>query len=103
MDQNAKDLIGYGDNLFSKRIALMSLWQEQADNFYAERADFTVTRSLGMDFASILTTSYPLLCRRDLTSLVSTMLRPNDKEWFETSVMREDRLDSQGRKWLQEM
>lgn len=101
MDQTAKDLIKYGDDLFSKRIALMSLWQEQADNFYSERADFTVQRSLGMDFASILTTSFPLLCRRDLANLVSTMLRPNDKEWFDVSVMRDDRLDSQGRRWLE--
>lgn len=101
MDQRAKDLIGFGDNLFSKRVALNSLWQEQADNFYSERADFTVQRSLGLDFASILTTSYPLLCRRDLANNVSTMLRPNDKEWFETSVMREDKLDGPGRAWLQ--
>lgn len=101
MDQRAKDLLGYGDSLFSKRIALMSLWQEQADQFYSERADFTVLRSLGMDFASILTTSYPLLCRRDLGNLVSTMLRPNDKEWFEVSIMREDKLDDQGKKWLE--
>jgi hypothetical protein len=101
VDQRAKDLIAHGDDLFGKRIALMSLWQEQADNFYCERADFTVNRSLGMDFASILTTSYPLLCRRDLTNLVSTMLRPNDKDWFEVSVMRDDRIDSAGKKWLE--
>lgn len=102
MDQGAKDLIQYGDDLFGKRLALMSLWQEQADNFYSERADFTVQRSLGLDFAAILTTSYPLLCRRDLGNLVSTMLRPNDKEWFEVSTMREDKLDSAAKKWLQD-
>lgn len=101
MDQGAKDLIKQGDDLFGKRISLMSLWQEQADNFYSERADFTVTRTLGTDFAANLTTSYPLLCRRDLTNLVSTMLRPNDKNWFEVSVRREDKLDSAGRNWLQ--
>lgn len=101
MEQRARDLIGFGDDLFGKRMSLMSLWQEQADNFYSERADFTVNRSLGMDFASILTTSFPLLCRRDLANLVSTMLRPNDKEWFEVSVMREDKLDDQGKKWLE--
>lgn len=101
MEQRAKDLIGYGDDLFSKRISLMSLWQEQADQFYSERADFTVNRSLGMDFASNLTTSFPLLCRRDLANLVSTMLRPNDKEWFEVSVMREDRIDDKAKKWLE--
>lgn len=101
MDQGAKDLIKEGDQLFSKRISLMSLWQEQADNFYSERADFTVTRTLGTDFAANLTTSYPLLCRRDLTNIVSTMLRPNDKDWFEVSIRREDKLDTSARKWLQ--
>lgn len=101
MDQRAKDLIGVGDDLFSKRIALMSLWQEQADNFYVERADFTVNRSLGMDFASILTTSYPLLCRRDLANIFSTMLRPADKDWFDVSVMRDDKVDNQGKQWLE--
>lgn len=101
MQQRAKDLIAQGDDLFGKRIALMSLWQEQADNFYVERADFTVNRSLGMDFASILTTSYPLLCRRKLSNIFSTMLRPSDKDWFDVSVMREDKLDLQGKKWLE--
>lgn len=101
MQQRARDLINYGDSLFSKRIALMSLWQEQADNFYSERADFTVTRSLGLDFASILSTSYPLLCRRELANLVSQMLRPKDKQWFDISIFREDKLDSAGKAWLQ--
>lgn len=101
MDQRARDLIAYGDNLFSQRVSLMSLWQEIADNFYPERADFTVTRSMGMDFASILTTSFPLLARRDLGNVMSSMLRPVDKEWFEVSIMREDRLDSAGKRWLQ--
>lgn len=101
MEQRAKDEIQFGDDLFSKRVALMSLWQEQADNFYSERADFTVIRSLGMDFASILTTSYPLLCRRDLSNIFSTMLRPSDKEWFDVSVLREDRLDLEGKRWLE--
>lgn len=101
MLQGARDLIKAGDNLFGKRLSLMSLMQEQADNFYSERADFTVTRTLGTDFAAILTSSYPLLCRRDLTNLVSTMLRPNDKDWFEMSIKRDDKLDSAGRRWLQ--
>lgn len=101
MDQRAKDLIAVGDDLFSKKQTLNSLHQEIADNFYSERADFTVQRSIGMDYAAILTTSYPLLCRRDLSNIFSTMLRPADKDWFDVSVMREDKLDLQGKKWLE--
>jgi hypothetical protein len=101
MDSRAQTLIEQGDQLFTQRIALMSLLQETADNFYPERADFTVNRSLGMDFAAILTTSYPVLCRRNLANIFSTMLRPTDKEWFDVSVMRPDKVDLQGKQWLE--
>ena len=101
MDSRAVTLIEQGDQLFTQRISLMSLWQEIADNFYPERADFTVIRSLGMDFASILTTSYPVLCRRNLTNIFSTMLRPADKKWFDVSVMRPDKVDLAGKQWLE--
>ena len=83
---NAKDLAEFGDGLFSKRSSLLSLWQEQADNFYPERADFTYQRSLGTDFAANLQTSYPVLCRRDLGDQISSMLRPTQKEWFHVGM-----------------
>ena len=37
-----KQLHEYAESLFSKRSSLMLLWQEQAENFYVQRADFTV-------------------------------------------------------------
>lgn len=83
---NDKELAELGSGLFSKRSALLSLWQEQADNFYPERADFTYQRSLGTDFAAILQTSYPVLCRRDLGDQISSMLRPTQKEWFHVGM-----------------
>jgi len=73
---DAKKLHELGDDLFTKKSALNSLHQEIAQNFYPERADFTVQRSLGMDFASDLMTSYPILCRRKLGNAFGTMLRP---------------------------
>lgn len=79
---NAKELAELGNGLFSKRSSLLSLWQEMGDNFYPERADFTYQRSLGTDFAAILQTSYPVLCRRDLGDQFGGMLRPTQKEWF---------------------
>lgn len=77
-----KKLREVADSLFGKKSPLMSLWQEVADNFYPERADFTLTRSLGTDFASNLMTSYPVRCRRDLGNQFSTMLRPTARPWF---------------------
>jgi hypothetical protein len=79
---NAKELNGIADNLFGKKSPLVSLWQEIADNFYPERADFTLRRSIGTDFAANLMTSYPVMCRRDLGNQFSTMLRPTAKAWF---------------------
>ncbi len=101
MDARAKEIIQQGDNLFSKRMSFMSLLQEIADNFYPERANFTVQRFDGQDFAANLTTSYPILTRRELGSLVTTMLRPNDQDWFQMSVANDDRLDNVGRSWLE--
>ena len=79
---NAKGLKEVADQLFSKKSGLNSLWQEIADQFYVERATFTQCRSLGTDFASHLTTSYPTKCRRDLGNQFSTMLRPTARPWF---------------------
>lgn len=79
---DAKQLNDLGQSLFSKKMSLNTLHQEVAENFYPERADFTVIRSLGTDFAANLMNSYPVLCRRDLGDQFSTMLRPTAKPWF---------------------
>ena len=98
---DAKDLVKRGNHLFEKRSELMNLWQSIADNFFPERADFTVGRSLGDEFASHLTSSYPLIVRRELGNAFSAMLRPRDQEWFGISVEHEDQLDRSGREWLE--
>lgn len=103
MDQRAQELIKQGDNLFSKRGTLMALWQEIADNFYPERGHFTVSRNLGTDFAGHLTTSYPLLARRDLGNSISAMLRPSGQEWFAIKTGRDEIDDVAGRTWLEAM
>lgn len=101
MDSRAKELITQGDQLFSKRMPLMSLWQEIAQNFYPERADFTVARTLGEEFAADLSSSYPLIVRRELGDSFAAMLRRRDQEWFHVTVDREDRLDNSGKEWLE--
>ena len=90
-----------GDALFDNRGNLMSLWQEIADNFYPERADFTVSRELGEEFADNLDTSYPLLARRDLGNQIGGMLRPTNKEWFKIIKRYDDNLDTAGQQWLE--
>ncbi len=100
-DANAKTLIERGEAGYSKRMTLMSLWQEIANQFYVERADFTLQRYIGTTFAEQLMTSYPLMARRDLGNAIGSMLRPKEKEWFFCETARQDRVDNIGKKWLE--
>jgi hypothetical protein len=77
-----KQLVELANKLFSDKLSLTSLHQELADQFYPERADFTVQRSIGTDFAANLMSSYPITCRRELANQFSTMLRPTATPWF---------------------
>lgn len=101
MNCDVKALIEQGDNLFGKRGQLLSLWQEVAENFYPERADFTTTRNVGQDFADNLVTSVPLLIRRDLGNSLGTMMRPTSIQWFHTTTDSEDQLEQGDKQWLE--
>lgn len=98
MNQDAQQLIKQGDHLFGKKSPILNLWQEIADQFYPERADFTVCRSLGSEFADHLMTSYPVMARRDLGNSFSSMLRRDN--WFNLKTSYNDNLDYEGRVWL---
>lgn len=100
MDSRAKELIIQGDTLFSNRTTLLTLWQEIGLNFYPERADFTVQRVIGTEFAGNLLTSYPVMARRDLGNSFSTMLRPTQTEWFSMEV-DEKRDTNDSKRWLE--
>jgi hypothetical protein len=89
------------DKLFSQKTTLNSLWQEIADNFYPQRADFTTTRYLGKELADNLTTSYPILAHRDLSNAISTYLRPRSQDWFKITIFDEEFLDNDGKEWLE--
>lgn len=90
-----------GDQLFGKRSPIMSLWQDIADNFYPERADFTTCRNVGAEMSTNLTTSYPVIARRDLGNAFGAMLRPSAKEWFHLRTMRPDKNTTLGKQWLE--
>ena len=79
-----------GTKLFD-RGNLLTLWQEMAENFYAERADFTMVRTQGDELARNLMSSYPLVLRRDLGNSMSAMLRPMRTPWFKNRTNRPDR------------
>lgn len=98
-DSRAKTLKQQGDYLFGKKKNILSLWQDIGENFYPERADFTLTRYLGSELAINLTTSYPVLARRNLAEKFSSMLRPSDKQW---AYMRPRgyELDTESLQWL---
>ena len=101
MSEDIKWLTEQGDHLFGKRTALLGMWQEMADQFYPERADFTASRSLGTDFAGHLTTSYPLIVRRELGNSLGTMERPTGMEWFHMRAEREELEDQPAKAWLE--
>lgn len=87
--------------LFSDRKAITTLWQEIAENFYPQRADFTIRRYIGEEFAEHLYSSYPILVHRDLSNAFAAMLRPRTKEWFEIHVDEMDKVSNAGKQWLE--
>lgn len=98
---DAEHIHKQGQQLFSKRGSLLTLWQEIALNFYPERADFTSVRNLGDELATNLTSSYPIITRRELGNTFSSMLRPSAKQWHHMRTNNYDSIDNDGRAWLE--
>jgi hypothetical protein len=86
------------DKLFEKRSPILSMWQELAEHFYPERAEFTTTRQLGAEFGANLMSSYPQLARRDLADSFASLL---PLEEFEMTVAHEEDIDQEGKAWLE--
>lgn len=101
MNQDIKSLKEHASKLFENKLPLHTLWQEIADNFYPERANFTVTRSLGDDFASHLYSSYPLVKSRDLSDQIGAMLRPKSTPWFAMGLIDDRHEDQAAKAWFQ--
>lgn len=89
MKQRVRDIIQQGDRLFSARGVLTSHWQDVAENFYPQRADFTTTRTAGDELASNLMSGYPVLAHRDLANSLSSILRPRGEPWFHARTASE--------------
>lgn len=101
MHSDAKALKQQGERLFSQKRAWDSRNQDIADHFYPERADFTVSRSVGEEYAAHLMTGYPVMVRRDLGNSLGSMLRPKGQPWFHMAADREEKETHEARAWLE--
>lgn len=101
MHSDARSLVERGARLFGQKGTLDTRNQEIADHFYPERADFTVMRDIGDEWADHLMTGYPSMVRRDLGNALGSMLRPRAKTWFHMGVARDEQIDHEGRQWLE--
>jgi len=90
-----------GLKLFDDRFALLTLWQEIAEIFYPERADFTLDRWVGEELSFGLSSSDCPLVRRDLANSIGGILRPTNKHWFHMRTDRWDAITGEGRAWLE--
>jgi len=102
VNEDIKNHIAISDGLFSAKLTLDSRNQEIAENFYIERADFTVTRDMGNVFADHLFTSYPLTASRDLSDQMGSMLRPKSSPWFSMGMVEDKMEDHAAKEWLQD-
>lgn len=101
----ALQLIREGDAIFVARSPMLSLWQDMAETFYVERADFTAGRNPGSAFASHLMTGQPLQARQELANAVGGMLRPPGQGWFRVSLRSNTGQESSqaAQAWLEAM
>lgn len=87
------DICAQAADAFGKKGNLDHFWQTTAENHYPERANFTVTRSIGEDITSGLYSAEPILFRRDFGNFIGSTIRPEDREWF-TPRVRNDTINN---------
>src|ERR1700722_18960324 len=102
MNTRVQELLQIGDQLYSRRFPLLTLWQTFAENFYPIRADMTRVRYISEEFASYLMTGRPVLAHRELANSLPAMLRPRNMDWFQASTGIEDiDKDPASKQWLE--
>lgn len=86
--------------MFADRKNLLQFWQECAELYYPERADFTTDRSLGTVQSDLMESSPPLF-RRDFSNFLGSILRPKGRKWWKY-VPDDEKLVSSNlaRRWL---
>lgn len=97
---SVQTIVDNGNRLFSEKTPLLTHWQELAEHFYFERADFTSPLNIGADYAAGSFTGRAAIYRRDMADLYRTMLRPSD--FFEIKSLDEQRNKvPDARSWLE--
>jgi hypothetical protein len=99
-DNNGKRLTEIGDRMFANRAPLLNLWQAIAEQVYPERADFTVQRIDGDEFAAHLFESTPVQHRRDFASAWLAATIPRGKTWFRPRALDKHRNTHNSKLWL---
>ncbi len=84
------ELCGQVTAAFANRGSLNEFWQETAENFYPERADFTGNTNIGEGFASGLYSSEPILARRDFGNYLGAAIRPKGRVWWKAKAMEDE-------------
>ena len=74
------------DACFQRQQIYLPLWQAQAEIFYPERADFTMTYAAADERYEGIFTSDPQVMRRDLANKLGAMIRPRGKQWFNVTI-----------------
>lgn len=94
-------IIENGDALFRERSGLLVMWQEFAEHFYYDRAQFTTSMALGQEYANSAFASDAALYRREMGDLIRPMLRPVN--FYEVKAADDDRnKNGEARAWLQD-
>ena len=102
-----RKLVEDGTKLFEDRKNLEAFWQQSALAFYPEMATFTSEGSDNRDYASHLSSSYPLIARRTLGDSLGALLRPVSLDttspgvWFNLRTSKGEAADNNARKWLE--
>lgn len=96
------DLIKLGDGMFHdmRRTMFMRKWQELAEEFYPERANFFGRYAFTTQHVDYITDNTPWRNRRDLANALSILLRPDGQKWFLARPKDEWRKNEITNAWL---
>ena len=84
---------------FSERKPLESCWQDIAEHFYPDRAEFSASR-ITPNYSEHLTTSTPVIIATEFANVLEYMLRPFGVQWFSLTSGTEADNSVDGKQYL---